>query len=258
METLRLTSGHLMPVLGMGTWRLNGDECRVTVKKAVQLGYTHIDTAWMYGNQVEVGEALRDTGVDREHLFITTKIWHTHLRYDEVNTQFDQCLNQLQMEYVDMLLIHHPSPSVPLQETLGAFNKIYDAGQAKSIGISNFRIPQIDEARQISAAPITNNQVEYNVRNKQEALLAHCRASQVAVTAHRPLAVAEIIREPALQTIGKNHGKTPAQVALRWLIQKGMIVIPKSGSETHLRENMDIFDWKLTDGEMEELHNISG
>ncbi len=258
METIKLSSGHLMPMVGMGTWRLQGEACKVAVKKAVEMGYTHIDTAWMYGNQTEIGEALRELSMDREQLFITTKVWHTHLRYDEVLTQFDECLNQLQMDYVDLLLIHHPNESVPLQETLGAFNEIHNAGQTKSIGISNFSIPQVEQAKLVSVAPIVTNQVEYNVRSNKEALLAHCTKHGVVLTAHRPLAVGEIVREKTLQAIGKKYGKTAAQVALRWLLQKGMIVIPKSGSEAHLRENLDVLDWALTVEEMERIDSISG
>ena len=257
METITLSSGYPMPILGMGTWALRGNACKVAVKKAIELGYMHIDTAWMYGNQSEIGEALREIRADRDALFITSKIWHTHLKYNEVLAQFDECINQLQMDYVDLLLIHHPNESVPLRETLDAFNKIHDAGQAKSIGISNFSIAQTDEARQVSEAPLTVNQVEYHVRSKKDELLAHCTKHHVVVTAHRPLAVGAIIAEQTLQAIGETHEKTAAQVALRWLLQKGIIAIPKSGSEAHLRENLDVFDWELTAEEMERINNIS-
>ncbi len=257
METVTLASGNPMPVLGMGTWTLRGNACKIAVKKAIELGYTHIDTAWMYGNQREIGEALREIRADRDQLFITSKIWGTHLRYSDVLAQFDECLDQLRMDYVDLLLIHHPNESVPLQETLDAFHKIHDAGKAKSIGISNFSIRQVDQAQRISRAPITTNQVEYHVKNNKEDLLAHCTKHQVVVTAHRPLAVGAIVQDQTLEAIGEKHGKTAAQVALRWLIQKGIIAIPKSGSEAHLRENLDVFDWKLSAEEMAQINNIS-
>ena len=206
METITLASGDSIPILGLGTWALRDEACKTAVKIALELGYTHIDTAWMYGNQSEIGEAIREIGSDRAALFITSKIWHTHLRYNEVLAQFDECLNQLQMDYVDLLLIHHPNESVPLQETMDAFNKIHDAGQARSIGISNFSIRQTDQARQVSQAPIVTNQVEYHVRNRDDDLLAHCTKHQVVVTAHRPLAVGAIVQDQTLQGIG---GKTP-------------------------------------------------
>lgn len=257
METITLASGHSIPIFGLGTWALRGEACKIAVKIALELGYTHIDTAWMYGNQSEIGEAIREIGLDRAALFITSKIWHTHLRYNEVLAQFNECLDQLQMDYVDLLLIHHPNESVPLQETMDAFNKIHDAGQAKNIGISNFSIRQTDEARQVSQAPIVTNQVEYHVRNRDEALLAHCTKHQVVVTAHRPLAVGAIVQDRTLQDIGVKHRKTAAQVALRWLIQQRIITIPKSGSEAHLKENLDVFDWELTPEDMGQIDKMS-
>lgn len=251
MENVKLASGHEIPILGLGTWQLKGSQCERIIKVAIELGYTHIDTAWMYQNQTQIGNALRDIGVEREDLFITSKIWHTHLKHDEVLSQFDVCINDLQMDYVDLLLIHWPSDSVPFKETFGAFKEIYDAGKVKSIGISNFSIEQVEKACDVSELPICTNQVEYHVRNNKEVLRAHCETRNIPITAHRPLAVGNLAEDKELGEIGKRHGKTAAQVALRWLVQKGIITIPKSGSEPHLRENLDIFDWQLTDEEMQ-------
>ena len=251
MENLELASGHEIPILGLGTWQLKGSQCERIIKVAIELGYTHIDTAWMYQNQTQIGNALHDIGVDRDTLFITSKIWHTHLKHDEVLSQFDVCINDLQMDYVDLLLIHWPSDSVPFEETFGAFKEIYDAGKVKSIGISNFSIEQVNKACDVSDLPICTNQVEYHVRNNKEELRAHCVARKIPITAHRPLAVGNLAEDKELTEIGKRHGKTAAQVALRWLVQKGIITIPKSGSEPHLRENLDIFDWQLSDEEMQ-------
>ena len=140
MKNLTLASGHEIPIFGLGTWQLKGRQCEHIVKEAVALGYTHIDTAWMYQNQREIGKALRDISVDREEIFLTTKIWGTHLKYADVLSQFEECLSDLQMDYVDLLLIHHPSDSVPFAEPLEAFHKLHEAGSVKSIGISNFSI----------------------------------------------------------------------------------------------------------------------
>lgn len=255
MKNVKLASGHEMPMLGLGTWRLKGKECERVIKTAIELGYTHIDTAWMYDNQRACGKALREVGIDRDELFITTKIWHTHLKHDDVLSQFDVCIRDLQMDYVDLLLIHWPSDSVPFEETFGAFQKIYDAGKVRSIGISNFSIAQVDRACKISDLPICTNQVEYHVRSKKEELRVHCDARNIPITAHRPLAVGNLADDTELTEIGNKHGKTAAQVALRWLIQKDIITIPKSGSEPHLRENLDIFEWQLTDEEMQTLEN---
>ncbi|MCY4401093.1 MAG: aldo/keto reductase [Candidatus Poribacteria bacterium] len=255
MKNVKLASGHEMPMLGLGTWRLKGKECERVIKIAIELGYTHIDTAWMYENQRAVGKALRDVGTDRDELFITTKIWNTHLKHDDVLSQFDVCISDLQMDYVDLLLIHWPSDSVPFEETFAAFQEIYDAGKVKSIGISNFSIAQVDRACEISDLPICTNQVEYHVRSQKEELRAHCETRNIPITAHRPLAVGNLADDRELTEIGDRHGKTAAQVALRWLIQKDIITIPKSGSEPHLRENLDIFEWQLTDKEMQALEN---
>lgn len=255
MENITLASGHKIPILGLGTWQLNGNQCERIIKIAVEMGYNHIDTAWMYKNQREIGKALREIGVDRENLFITTKIWHTHLTRDDVLNQFDICINDLQMDYVDLLLIHWPSDSVLFEETFGAFKEVYDEGKVKSIGISNFSIAQVAEACEKSDLPICTNQVEYHVRNNKEELRKFCVERNIPITAHRPLSVGNLAVDTELIEIGKKHGKTAAQVALRWLIQKGIITIPKSGSEPHLSENLDIFDWQLTDSEMAVLEN---
>ncbi len=257
METIQLASGNTIPVLGLGTWTLRNEQCKAVLKNALELGYNHIDTAWMYANQKEIGEALREMGAVRKALFITSKIWHTHLKYDQVHSQFDECLADLQTDYVDLLLVHHPGDgTVPMEETLSAFDEIYDAGKAKNIGISNFSIEQVDRARALSQAPISTNQVEYHAHSQQEALLQHCQAHQIPLTAHRPLAVGEIVGDPVLGGIGNTHGKTAAQVALRWLLQKGLIVIPKASSDAHLRENLDLFDWELTPEEMERINRL--
>lgn len=255
MENITLASGHKIPILGLGTWRLNGHQCEQIVKLAIDLGYTHIDTAWMYKNQREIGKALWEIGVEREELFITSKIWHTHLKRDDVLSQFQACINDLQMEYVDLLLIHWPSDTVPYEETLGAFKEIYDDGKVKSIGISNFSVAQVNEACEKSELPICTNQVEYHVHNNKEALRKHCVERNIPITAHRPLSAGNLSGDKELHEIGRRHGKTAAQVALRWLIQKGIITIPKSGSEAHLRENFELFNWQLTDMEMQTFEN---
>ena len=253
MKNLTLASGHEVPIFGLGTWQLKGRQCERIVKEAVALGYTHIDTAWMYQNQREIGKALRDISVDRQEIFLTTKIWGTHLRHADVLSQFEECLSDLQMDYVDLLLIHHPSDSVPFAEPLEAFHKLHEAGSVKSIGISNFSIPQVEEACEVSELPICTNQVEYHVRRNRSELRDYCHGRGIVMTAHRPLAVGDLAGDTVLRSIGENHGKTAAQVALRWLVQQDIITIPKSGSVPHLRENLDVFEWQLTDEEMHRL-----
>ena len=258
MKNIKFASGHEIPIFGLGTWQLRGRQCERIVKEAIELGYTHIDTAWMYQNQREIGKALRDIRIDRDDLFLTTKVRGNHLTHAFVLSQFEECINDLQMDYVDLLLIHHPSDAVPFAETFGAFQELYEAGKVKSIGISNFSIEQVEAAREASELPICTNQVEYNVRRNRSELRDHCHARNIIMTAHRPLAVGNLAGDTTLREIGENHGKTAAQVALKWLIQQDIITIPKSGSVPHLRENLDVFTWQLTDAEMQILDTLDG
>jgi diketogulonate reductase-like aldo/keto reductase len=256
MKALKLASGHSMPLLGLGTWDLRGKECIAVVRKALDLGYRHIDTAYMYENQQAIGRALRESSVDRGEVFITTKIWRDSLRRAQVLEQCDQCLDMLDMECVDLLLIHWPSESVPLEETLEAFNEISRQGKARSIGVSNFSAAQVDQARQLSPAPVCVNQVRCHVGHNQEELRRHCREKGVAITAYCPLARGRAASDEVLHKIGKGRGKSAAQVALRWLVQKEVIAIPKARSEEHLRANLDVFSWELDPEEMAQVERL--
>ena len=258
MRNLRLADGTLMPQIGLGTWELRGDACKSSVKNAINLGYTHIDTAWLYQNQREIGQAIVESDINRSNLFITSKIWRTELSYNQVLTQCDEILSQLQMDYVDLLLIHWPSDeNIPLSETIEAFNYIQSQGKAISIGVSNFSNDLIDQAKTISKTPINVNQVPYHIRHQTPNLLNHCQESNVVVTAYCPLGRTQILKEPLLTKIAKRHNKSTAKVALLWLIQKNMIVIPKASSTKHLKDNLDLFGWELSEDEVKQLDNIS-
>ena len=256
MSSIELASGHAMPLLGLGTWDLRGKACEAGVQLALEMGYRHIDTAYMYEIQVEVVRCLRASGVSRGEVFVTTKIWRDSLEYDGVLAQFAACLEMLQMDYVDLLLMHWPNESVPLAGTLKAFDEIAAAGQAQSIGVSNFSAALIDAAQELATAPIVNNQIELHVGNIDVELFAHCQQREVSVTAYRPLAKGAAAGDVVLGEIGGKHGKSAAQVALRWLVQQGIIAIPKSSSEEHLRANMDIFAWALEEEEMGRLDRL--
>jgi|AP95_1055475.scaffolds.fasta_scaffold23955_3 2,5-diketo-D-gluconate reductase B len=245
IPTITLASGHAIPQLGLGTWQLQGQACETVVKEALDLGYTHLDSAWMYQNQDAIGRALKEVGARREDLFITSKIWHSHLEYDAALGQMEEILRDLRTEYVDLLLIHHPGQGVPVEQTLAAFEKIHAAGQALSIGISNFSIEQTDRARAATGLPLCTNQVEYHLHHQRDDLRRHCHAHGIFLTAHRPLAKGELAQDGELQEIAASHGKSPAQIALKWLVQQDMIVIPKASSASHLRANLDLFDWQL-------------
>ncbi len=253
MSVIELASGHAMPLLGLGTWQLRGDECTRVVQMALEMGYRHLDTAYNYKNQVEVARGLQASGIGRGEVFVTTKIWPDALQYEQVHRQFAECIEQLATDYVDLLLVHWPNEAVPLAETLKAFDEIAASGGARSIGVSNFSPALIDEAREVASVPIVNNQIELHVGNVDTALLVHCRAHKVAVTAYRPLAKGDAADDAVLAAIGERYGKSAAQVALRWLVQQGIVAIPKASSQGHLRANMDIFDWAVDAEEMERL-----
>ena len=258
MESLTLLSGDTMPVVGLGTWPMRGNQCKEVIKQALELGYTHFDTAWIYQNQREIGEALREVGADRSQLFITSKVGRDYLQYDVAIKQADDILEYLQMDYVDLLLVHWPNETVPMEGTIRAFNEVFDAGKARSIGVSNFSVEQMERARSLSTAPISVNQIKYHPGYEQRDVLQWCLENDVVVTAYSPLGKKDVLRDPVLLDIARIYDKTSAHVALKWLLQKGMIVIPKASSRGHLQANLDIFDWSLSESEMASIDLIAG
>ncbi|WP_396613146.1 aldo/keto reductase [Haloferax sp. S1W] len=258
MESVSV-QGVEVPALGVGTARMRGAECRDAVKVGLELGYRHLDTAQMYKNEDAVGAAVADSGVDRDELFVVTKILRSNLRYDDVLRSFEESLARLQMDYVDLLLIHAPSRTVPVTESLRAMNELQDQGTVRHIGVSNFSVKQLKDAIQASETPILTNQVEYHPFKSQRTLLEFCIENDVLLTAYSPLNRGAGLSNDTLQAIGSRHGKTPAQVALRWLVQQEHVAaIPKASQKPHLRENIDIFDFELTDAEMEQIFDLQG
>lgn len=250
MNTIDL-QGRPMPVLGLGTWQLSGSACERVVRTALDIGYRHIDTAEMYGNESDIGRAVAAGTVPRGDLFITTKLWTNHLRARDVGPTVEASLRKLRTDYVDLLLIHWPNPSVPIGETLGAMQKLAAAGKARAIGVSNFPVALMREAVETLKMPIVCNQVEYHVRLDQRPVLDYARRHRLAVVAYCPLGRGRLIDHPVLTRIGGKHGKTAAQVALRWLVQQpGVAAIPKSSSERNLRANFEIFDFALDEDDL--------
>ena len=256
MQTIKLSSGYEIPILGLGTWQLTGKKCREAVKNAIELGYNHIDTAWIYDNQEEVGKAIKESKIKRENLFVTSKVWTENLKYEEVLEQCKETLEQLGLDYLDLYLIHWPNRDIPLEETFRAFKKLVDEKKVRSIGISNFNNARVREAKEKSKIPISINQVEYHPYLNQESLLEECKRNKITLTAYSPLARGKILDDPILIKIANETDRKPGQVALRWLIQKGIIVIPKASSEIHLKENMKIFDFELDKEQMNEINEI--
>ena len=259
MEAIRLNGGGEMPRLGLGTWRLAGDGCVEVVKAGLRLGYRHLDTAQMYANEAEVGRGMREAGVPRGEIFLTTKIWPDRHGAAEFARAVDESLTSLRMEHVDLLLLHWPSQQTPLAEAIGALNAALTAGKTRAIGLSNFTVKLMHEAAALSAAPLAVNQIEYHLLLRQSKVLAAARELGMAITAYRPLGKGAIQEYALLTEIGARHGKSAAQVALRWLVQQeGVCAIPKMSSEANLRANLEIFDFELTAEDLARIATLPG
>jgi len=248
--------GARIPAVGLGTWDLRGRTCAKMVEQALRLGYRHVDTAEMYGNEREVGEGLRASGINRDDVFITTKVWPNNLAPADLARSTEESVARLRLSHVDLLLIHWPSPRIPLAETMGALCRMKQAGFARHIGISNFTVPLIEEAVRLATEPLVTNQIEWHPYLDQSKVVAACRRHGLAVTAYSPIARGRAGDDAQLRRIGTHHGKTAAQVSLRFLIQKGAIVIPRTSKLERLKENIAIFDFELDPSEMDEIRKL--
>jgi diketogulonate reductase-like aldo/keto reductase len=232
-----------MPQLGLGTWLLRDEQGTTAVRMALDMGYTHIDTARLYENHAAVARGM--AGFDRADIFLVTKVWHDSLAYDDVLRACASSLEELQTDYLDLFLIHWPDPRFPMLDTFRAFAELVGSGRVRSVGVSNFDIPRLEEALALTDLPIVTNQVEFHALLYQEALLNFCRDHGIVLTAYCPLGRGVVLENEIIRDIAPVYDRTPGQVALRWLVNKGCAVIPKASSEQHLRANMDIFDWEL-------------
>jgi diketogulonate reductase-like aldo/keto reductase len=249
-------NGVRMPAVGMGTMTLKGETCVNAVSAALKMGYRHLDTAERYGNETEVGEGLRASGIDRKEVFVTTKVYWDKLAPADFQKSFDESLQKLKLPWVDLLLIHWPSKTVPLAETLPVLCAAKKDGRARHIGIANFTLPLIEEAVRLSTEPLVTNQIEVHPYLDQSKVIAACRKHGISITAYCPLARGQVPGDAALAAIGKRHGKTASQAALRWLVQQGIAVIPRSSKPERLAENMALFDFALSDAEMAEIGRL--
>jgi 2,5-diketo-D-gluconate reductase B len=251
--------GAKLPALGFGTWQLEGKTCIGAVQTALDIGYRHIDTAQIYQNEAEVGKAIVNSGIARKELFVTTKLWTTNFAPAQVASSMEESLNKLRMEYVDLLLMHWPNPSVPLADTLHAMQELMRKGKTKAIGVSNFPVRLMREAVEECKAPVACNQVEYHAMLSQQSVLNYAQSHHIIVTAYSPLARGKLNDNPVLISIGKKYGKTPSQIALRWLIeQKDVAAIPKAASEKNARANFDIFDFELSEADRKAIAVLGG
>jgi diketogulonate reductase-like aldo/keto reductase len=240
--------GVEIPKLGLGTWQLSGEECVEAVRDAIELGYRHIDTARAYGNEAQVGQGLHDSGVNRDEIFLTTKLWYTELRPIGVHDQVEQSLRELRTEYLDLLLIHWPNRRVPLAETLDAMLEARDAGRVRHLGVANFPSALLQEA--LEQAPLVCNQIEYHPYLAQPQVLQVVREHGLMATAYSPLAQGAVLRDSVIVDIAEAHDRTPAQVSLRWLLDQPQVAaVPKASSREHRATNLDVFDFELTEEE---------
>ena len=249
--------GARIPQIGLGTMTLKGDVCVQAVKTALQMGYSHLDTAWFYGNEKEVGEGMRQSGVKRADVFICTKVRETHLEPDKFRKSVDESLANLQLPYVDLLLIHWNNKDVPFKTSIGALCKAKKDGLAKHVGVANFTSKMVDEAWAVTSEPLVCNQIEVHPFINQDRVLAASKKHGMAVVAYVPIARGKVPGADALERIGKAHGKTAAQVSLRYLVQLGLCAIPRTANQQHLKENLDVFDFTLSDAEMAELKKLN-
>jgi diketogulonate reductase-like aldo/keto reductase len=247
-----------VPALGFGTWPMKGETCRTAVEQALDVGYRHIDTAQMYDNEDAVGRAIANSEVPRGDVFLVTKILRHNLAHGDLLNSVEESAQRLGTE-IDLLLIHAPSRSVPIEESIGAMNELQERGIVEHIGVSNFSVDQMRQAIAASSTPILTNQVEYHPLKSQSKVLEFCIENGIVLTAYSPLGQGSVIGNEVLETIGEQYGKTAAQVALRWLIQQEMVAaIPKASSRSHLEENFDVFDFELSDEEMGRIFEMQG
>jgi 2,5-diketo-D-gluconate reductase B len=250
--------GVHMPVIGYGTMLFPEPERAVElVRHSLECGYRHLDTARKYGSEQWVGEGIRASGLPREDIWVTTKVTEENAKAGDFARSLDTSLKTLGLDYVDLLLIHWPQPKIPLEETLGALAKARREGLAKNIGVSNFTTALLDEAIGKCPEPLVTNQIEYHAYIRQDKVIAACRKHGLLITCHVPLARGEVLKDPVIQEIAKTHGKTAAQVALKWLIQQPDVgVVPRALEFSEIEENIDIFDFTLSEDETSPISKL--
>jgi diketogulonate reductase-like aldo/keto reductase len=248
--------GAAIPAIGLGTWQLKGEACARAVAHGLAAGYRHVDTAAMYGNEEAVGEGLRAAGLPRDAVFVTTKVWLTDLRDGDLQRSAEASLGRLGLDAVDLLLIHWPSPDIPLEEAIPALCDARRRGLARHVGVSNFPAAMLDRAVSLASEPLAANQCEYHPYLDQTPVLAACRRHGIAFTSYSPLGQGALLEEPVLREIAAAKGCTVGQAVLRWHVQQpGVVAIPKSGDPRRIEENLAAADLTLTE---EEMARISG
>ena len=266
MNSYTLSNNVTIPELGFGTWQTpNGDVAVSAVKKALEVGYRHIDTAQGYKNEDSVGQAIKESGIPREEIFLTTKLWNENHSYDLVLSSFEESLKKLQTDYIDLFLIHWPNPvkfrdnwQSANAETWRAMEELYQAGKIKAIGVSNFLPHHFEELKKTATIFPMVNQIFLAPGELQNEVVAYCKENNVLLEAYSPLGTGKIFDVPEMQELSDKYGKTIAQIAIRWSLQRGFLPLPKSVTPSRIEENLAVFDFELSDEDMERIDQLDG
>lgn len=243
-----------VPKIGLGTWNMSGDQATQAVLSALELGYRHIDTAEMYRNEREIGRALNQAGVAREELFLVSKVWTNHLHQAQVVDACHASLERLGTDHLDLYLIHWPSDSVPLEQTMAGMQTLLESGAVRQVGVSNFSVTQMERANQALESKIFCNQIKLHVDHWQSDVVDYCQQNDILVTAYTPLNKGRLNKRPLLEELAEKYGKKPLQIALRWLVQQPKLAaIPKSSERQHQAQNFDVFDFEISPADMERI-----
>jgi 2,5-diketo-D-gluconate reductase A len=257
VPNITLNNGVEIPQLGFGVFQIEPEKTKDATLAAFEVGYRHIDTAEMYGNEKEVGEAVRASGLDREEIFVTSKLNNTFHEYDAALSAFDQSLKDLDIDYLDLFLVHWPLPDVlDYVETWKAMEKMYESGRVRAIGVSNFQPHHLNRLRDETSVTPAVNQVEIHPYLANDEVRAYDAQHGIATEAWSPIAQGKVLHDPAIVRIAENLGRTPAQVTLRWHLQRGDIVFPKSVTRSRVEENFAIFDFELSGTDMDDITGL--
>ncbi|RIW29607.1 aldo/keto reductase [Bacillus salacetis] len=256
-STQRLHNGVEIPSVGLGVYKMDDHEQAVgSIKKAIETGYRSIDTASFYENEKSVGQAVKESGAGRENLFITSKVWNTDQGYDSTLKSFEESLRQLDMDYMDLYLIHWPVAD-KYKDTWKAMERLYGEGLIKAIGVSNFKEHHLEDLMKASNEKPVINQIELHPRLSQQELRNYCQENGIAVEAWSPIARGRLLEEPTLNHIAGKYNKSAAQVILRWHLQNEVIIIPKSVRESRMKENINLFDFELSLEDMSQINSLN-
>ena len=265
-DTYKLYNGVEIPCIGFGTWQTPDGEVAVSsVRCAIEAGYRHIDTAQVYGNEESVGRGIRESGVSREELFITTKLWNTNHTYDRTMSTFEESMKKLGLDYLDLFLIHWPNPAgfrdrwqSANAESWKAMEELYKAGRIRAIGISNFRPHHIDELLKTAEIAPMVNQIRLCPGDTQDAVVDYCREHGMLLEAYSPLGVGRVFDVPEVQAMAEKYGRSIAQVCIRWSLQRGYLPLPKSVTPSRIVDNLNVFDFELDDEDVTLLAGLTG